>query len=67
MDTGNGGGGGEEREEGDGVDLEAEERRGTVFRILSKASFIFQAWLCESGRSRGRRSVPAFRQRRYEY
>lgn len=32
-------------------------RRGTVFRILSKASSIFQAWLCESDRGRGRRSA----------
>lgn len=34
------------------------EWRETVFRILSKASSIFQAWLCESGRGRGQRSAP---------
>jgi len=33
------------------------ERRGTVFRILSNASSIFQAWLCENGRGRERRSA----------
>lgn len=50
--TGNGGG------EEDVVEIRGRERRGTVFRILSKASSIFQAWFCESGCGRGHRSAP---------
>lgn len=47
----------EEKEKGT-VEIRRGERRGTVFRILSKASSIFQAWLCESARGRGHRSAP---------
>lgn len=47
-----------ERGDGDGPEGGGDERRETIFRILSKASSIFQAWLCESGRGRGHRSAP---------